>query len=171
MNLTPRLRIFFATAILSLTAFSGAATELDYEKAILLDAEDLAEQGIAEAYARVLPELTKYVATPLVIQEHIDSHALSYEVSVGSRRYPIYPSSHGGDEYESWGVATAALFAIINEQLEDSAVGFYAVNSGNDLMGMFLTPAEAERAQRALPRKTEWPYMPANCPPWFGQRH
>jgi hypothetical protein len=35
---------------------------LDYDKMILLDAEDLAEAGILEAYEELLPELQNYVA-------------------------------------------------------------------------------------------------------------
>ena len=36
---------------------------LDYDQWIILDAEDLAETGIAEAYEGLLPVLRKYVST------------------------------------------------------------------------------------------------------------
>jgi hypothetical protein len=42
---------------------------LDYEKLIPLDAEALAEGGIREAYASILPHLIQYVAEPAEVQE------------------------------------------------------------------------------------------------------
>ncbi|WP_285445832.1 hypothetical protein [Xanthomonas sp. fls2-241-TYG-148] len=145
--------------------------ELDYDKAIHLDAEELAEQGIAEAYTKLLPELKHHVHAPLVVREHLNSDLPSYEVVAGSRHYKIYPSPHGGDEYEGWGNATYALFAIVNAQLQHSSVRFYAINSGNDLFGIFLTPAEAKSARHSLPRRQDWPYLPTDTPPWFGQEN
>jgi hypothetical protein len=42
---------------------------------------------------------------------------------------------------------------------------------GNDLFGIFMTPEQAERARHALPRKSDWPYLPVPEPPWFGMFH
>jgi hypothetical protein len=142
---------------------------LDYDRLILLDAEDLAEQGILDAYERVLPELQKYTDLPLRIEETMDNDLPSYTVRADGEAYVIYSAELEGTEGESWGRATAALFAIVNEQLEGSEVRFYAINSGNDLGGMFLTPEQAQAAQVGLARKSDWPYIPNQIEPFYGQ--
>jgi hypothetical protein len=151
----------------------GAATaqELDYSRAIHLDAEALAEQGMVECYSRLLPELKAYVAAPLVLSEKVDAERGRYAVLAGGSVQDIFPSPLGGDEHESWGVATAALFEIVNRQLKNAPVKFYAINSGNDLMGIFLTQEQAEAARKTLKRRSDWPYLPAMQAPWFGQYH
>jgi hypothetical protein len=64
-----------------------------------------------------------------------------------------------------------AFFTIVNDQLARSHYRFYAINGGNDLFGVFLTPTLAEAAQKTLPNKSDWPYLPKDEPPWFGQYH
>jgi hypothetical protein len=49
---------------------------LDYEQLILLDAENLAEAGIREAYESLLPELRKYVPQPAQVDEVIDNDSV-----------------------------------------------------------------------------------------------
>ena len=151
----------------------GAATaqELDYSGAIHLDAEDLAEQGLAEGYARVLPTLKNYVASPIILKEEVDSERGIYTVLVGTHAQRIFPSPLGGGEDESWGVATATLFNTVNRQLSYAPVKFYALNSGNDLMGIFLTERQAAGARKAVKRRVDWPYLPTMRAPWFGQYH
>jgi hypothetical protein len=75
------------------------------------------------------------------------------------------------NEDESWGKATYALFSIVNAQLAGSPYRFYAINGGNDLGGMFLTLEEYEAAKRSLKRKSDWPYLPTDEPPDYGQPH
>jgi hypothetical protein len=151
----------------------GAATaeELDYSRAIHLDAEALAEQGMVEGYSRLLPELKAYVVSPLVLREKVETDRGIYTVFVDSSAQRIFPSPLGGDEHESWGVATAALFEIVNRQLVAASVKFYALNSGNDLMGIFLTEHQAEAARKALKHRSDWPYLPTMHAAWFGQYH
>jgi hypothetical protein len=74
-------------------------------------------------------------------------------------------------ESESWGRATFILFSLVNQQLSDAEVSFYAINGGNDLGGMFLTEAQVEKARRSLPLKSDWPYLPTNEAPHYGQFH
>ncbi|TFW20394.1 hypothetical protein E4L96_10510 [Massilia arenosa] len=151
----------------------GAATaqELDYSRAIHLDAEALAEQGMVEGYSRLLPELKTYVAAPLFLNEKVDAERGVYSVLAGGIVQQIFPSPLGGNAYESWGVATAALFGFVNRQLLTAPVKLYAVNSGNDLIGIFLTRRQAEAARKTLKRRSDWPYLPAMQAPWFGQYH
>lgn len=144
---------------------------LDYDQLILLDAENLAEAGIREAYESLLPELRKYVARPRQVEEVIDHQAGRYAVKSGAKEFVIYAPDLHDEGGESWGRATVAFFAIINDQLTDSQYRFYAINGGNDLGGMFLTPVQAADAQKTLPNKTDWPYIPNDEPDWHGQYH
>ncbi len=133
---------------------------LDYEKMVLLDAEDLAEGGIKNAYDDLLSELGRYVSTPAVIQEVNDWEAPRYAVQFGGEEYLICSPELPNDEGQSWGRATYVFFKIVNAQLTQSAYRFYAINGGNDLGGMFLTESECEAARKSLPRKEDWPYLP-----------
>lgn len=144
---------------------------LDYDKLILLDAEYLAEAGIREAYESLLPELRKYVPEPGEIKEVIDHKAGRYAVRSGTKEFVIYAPDLRDEGGDSWGRATVAFFNIVNDQLADSQYRFYAINGGNDLAGMFLTPAQAADAQKTLPNKTDWPYFPKDEPDWYGQHH
>jgi hypothetical protein len=145
---------------------------LNYDRTIPLDAEALAETGIREAYESLLPELQKFVSQPLPVEEMIDNHTPSYVVLCGGQRYTVVDSEREREGRNSWGQATWALFDIVNNQLQLSGLEyrFYAINGGNDLFGIFLTPENAQSVQIAL-AKREWPYIPAAEPPWFGQFH
>lgn len=147
---------------------SSMAAELNYDEMIPLDAEALAETGVKAAYERLLPALRKYVASPAEVSELIDHDVPSYAVTCMGTKYPIYDQ---GDQDESWGRATFALFDIVNRQLATAPRRLFAINGGNDLGGMFLTPAEAEAAKKSLPRKTDWPYLPDAKQPAYGQYH
>jgi hypothetical protein len=144
---------------------------LDYDRWIHLDAEALAETGFREAYESLLPELRKYVPQPAPIEEVIDNDTPSYSVRCGTKEYAIYGPEHDEENSNSWGRATFAFFSIVNDQLAGSEYRFYAINGGNDLGGMFLTPAQARAAQDTLPNRRDWPYLPTDEPPWYGQHH
>ncbi|MFT3667954.1 MAG: hypothetical protein QM795_05075 [Pseudoxanthomonas sp.] len=145
------------------------AMPLDYDTMIFLDAEALAETGIGEAYEQLLPELKRYVAQPLPVEEVFDPEAPRYALRVERREYVIYtPDTEGG---ASWGAAAYVFFKIVNDQLAGSDVRFYAINGGNDLGGMFLTTEEAKAARDELPRRQDWPYLPEADGPWYGQYH
>jgi hypothetical protein len=144
---------------------------LDYDRLFLLDAEDLAETGIREAYESLLPELRKYVPQPAQIDEVIDNDTPKYSVRCGTKEYVIYGPEPGNESGNSWGRATFVFFRIVNDQLAGSEYRFYAINGGNDLGGMFLTPAQARAAQDSLPYRRDWPYLPTDEPPWYGQPH
>ena len=145
-----------------------APGSLDYEKLVTLDAEDLAEQGIAEAYRGLIPVLSSYVAHPLEVEDLVDEDACSYSVRCNGVDHLVYSPSVSGTEQASWGRATAVFFQLVNEQLAATPVRFYAINGGNDLGGLFLTEAQAESARAALPRKEDWPYFPTLQEPWHG---
>ncbi len=144
----------------------SVADELDYDEWIHLDAEALAEGGVGAAYEDLLPRLREHVASPAEVSERLDDGAPSYVVSCLGTDYPIYDV---GDQDESWGRATFALFDIVNRQLATTPVRFFAIGGGNDLGGMFLTPERAEAARASLPRKLDWPYLPTAKGPSYGQ--
>jgi hypothetical protein len=151
-------------------AWAGSGP-LDYDKLHLLDAECLAEQGIAEAYRELLPTLRTYAPAPHEVDEVIDEATGSYSVGCNGRTHVVYSPDESGSEAASWGRATAIFFGRVNEQLQGSNVRFHAIDGGNDLGGMFLTEAEVEGARATLPRKSDWPYIPTMEGPWHGQAH
>lgn len=147
------------------------AFTLNYDDAIPLDAEALAEGGIAEGYESILPALFKFVKNPAKIEEDRDDDAPSYSVRCGNTDFEIYSPDLDEKAGNSWGRATVALFSIVNAQLDDSSHRFYAINGGNDLFGMFLMPAQAKEAQKSLPNKSDWPYLPKDEEPYYGKYH
>jgi hypothetical protein len=150
---------------------SAISQELNYSHAIQLDAEALAEQGMAERYVSVQPALKAYGVVPLMLTENLDSEKGLYSVTIGSDTQQITPSPLGGGEGESWGVATAVFFEFVNRQLAQAPVKFYALNAGNDLMGIFLTESQVAMAKKNIKRPSDWPYLPKMQAPWFGQYH
>lgn len=118
---------------------SESGSTLDYDRMVLLDAEDLAEAGIKGAYEELKPILRTYVAEPAELVEITEDSQPSYSVSCSGVTYDIYSPALPDSEGESWARATYAFFTIINHQLKESVVKFYAINGGNDLGGMFLT--------------------------------
>ncbi len=144
---------------------------LDYDKLIFLDSENLAEQGIGKAYADLEKYLRSQGVEPAPIEEVIDASGSDYRVRFRGTEFVIYSPSVVGSDENSWGLATHALFSIVNQQLAEDRPRFYAINGGNDLGGMFLTANEVSRARAALKRREDWPYLPTKEAPWFGQEH
>ena len=145
--------------------------KLDYDKMVFLDAEDLAEAGIKEAYQSTMRALGQYVSEPTEVQEVVDNKAPSYVVKCAGLEYVIYSPALPEVEGRSWGRAAHAFFKIVNDQLTKSEYRLYAINGGNDLGGMFLTQSEREAARKSLPRKEDWPYLPTLEHPWYDQYH
>jgi hypothetical protein len=145
--------------------------KLNYDELIILDAEDLAETGIKEAYEAIKHRLGQYVAEPAEIEELADPDVPSYTIKCRGVEYPIYSPDLDDEQGGSWARATFAFFKIVNDQLTRLDHRLYAINGGNELSGMFLTKSECEAARRALPHKTDWPYLPTLDDPWYGQPH
>ncbi|QLS07690.1 hypothetical protein [Citrobacter freundii] len=144
---------------------------LDYEKLILLDAERLAEQGIADAYQLLLPTLREHVARPAEVREILDADLPAYTIQCNGEEYIVYSTAEPGTEVQSWGRATFFLFLIVNKQLKGTGIQFYAVDEGNNLAGIFLSQEQALLAQAAINSRTDWPYIPELNEPWYGQYH
>ncbi|AHY58444.1 hypothetical protein [Stenotrophomonas rhizophila] len=161
---------FMAIVATACNAQSAANVNLDYDRLILLDAEDLAEAGIGEAYLQLLPELQKYVSRPASVEELIDSDIPRYAILVNGAEYVIYSSDSAGSEDASWRCAAYVFFKVVNDQLVHTDVRFFAINAGNDLGGLFLTPEQAVTSRVTLPRPSDWPYLPETAGPWCGQQ-
>jgi hypothetical protein len=162
--------IIAAIAAILPGSVAGGGFELDYDKTIILDAEELAEGRIAEIYETILPELRKYISEPYVVSDNYNSEQDSYDVTANGQKYHIYGPEDKNDDNEIWGIATFVFFKIVNDQLSNSNVKFYAINGGNDLFGIFLSPDDALAARPSLNRRY-WPYLPVNEAPWYGQFH
>lgn len=153
--------------------FNGRAS-FNYDAMIYLDAEDLAEAGIKEAYEKdVLPLLRQYVERPASIEEILDNYSGSYSVVANGKQYDIYDQQ--ADGCGPWPKATYAMFDIVNRQLASSDRKFYAFYSSNDLSGMFLTAEEYQRCVDEIIQKkasrSNLPYFPTMETPWFGFPH
>lgn len=142
--------------------------EIDYEAAIMLDAEELGEGGVGEAYTRLQPHLLELGVMPPapLVEEWTEDD--SYIVTCAGERYVVIPNPVTDN---NWAAGTFALFDIVNRQLTQTAHRFYAINGGNDLFGIFLLPDSAVRAREALARPTDWPYLPVLDNDWGGMHH
>jgi len=174
-----RIAIFITILVLiSLSCISGngiaiptSTIDQKYFDDYYLDAEYLAELGIKNKYEILLPELKQLITKPENIEEMIDSEKGIYIILYKDREYVIQSPEYNDTGFESWGRATFALFDIINDQLNETDHRFYAINGGNDLAGIFLTMEELEKIKQTITNKRDWPFLPINDPPWYGQSH
>ncbi len=145
--------------------------KINYDVAFFLDAEALAEGGISEAYQKVMPELMRYIPDPVQIEEIIND--ANYAILAQGTLYSIFPIDEfieNAAEQNLWGIAAYVFFKIINDQLiaSKAPVLFYAINGGNDLAGIFLSPADAKATQTSLRNPKDWPYLITPNPPYYG---
>jgi hypothetical protein len=140
------------------------------------DAESLVEGGICEFVREIEPFLARQGVTINQLKDDIDESG--YTVSVNKKEHVIYDAAELKRDQKQlvsiWGLATARGFAIINEMLTNSGSDerLYAVNGGNDLFGIFLSP-ELREAVCDHPDATlsDRPYIPNAEHPWYGQEH
>jgi hypothetical protein len=149
----------------------SSSSVIDLDQTVHLDAETLAEGGIAEAYESLRPRLQEYVPKPGTITEEKDGNGDRYLVRFRDREFLIYAPGIDTSQGQSWGRAMHALFTIVNDQLAESRHRLYAIDGANDLRGIFLTGDQVEAARKALPQRTDWPYLPTDEHPWYGQYH
>ena len=136
----------------------------DYDL-VLLDAGELAEGGILEAYEQLHPQLRQHQAAEIEIAEDIDDDTGAYTVFADGARYDIYGADVKGD---AWTLATIAFFEIVNAALAQTTYRFYALYAGNDLAGVFLTEDQFRIARERIAQRSDWPWTPVNRAPDFG---
>jgi hypothetical protein len=144
-----------------------APPALDYDQAIPLDAENLAEGGIAEAYEEVRAAFAERGIRLGDISQDFGEDA--YTVTQGGRQWVAWTRDMPTDHGEHWLMATVALFQAVNTQLAGSGKTFYALNGGNDLFGILLSEDEMLAARGKLPRRSDWPWLPNDAAPDFGE--
>ena len=125
------------------------AAPFDVDDLILLDAEELAEQGILEAYEQLHPQLRQYEASNVDIVEEFDDDEATYTVFADGKRYDIRGNGVEGD---AWVLATVAFFEIVNASLA----------------GIFLTEDQFYQARRRIERHVHWPWTPVDHAPDYG---
>ena len=74
------------------------AFKLDYDKMLLLDAEDLAEGGILRAYQSMQNALAQHGVEPAQVREFVDSNNPSYSVRCGEQEYVIYSPARSAEK-------------------------------------------------------------------------
>lgn len=164
------MRNIFSTLVviflISLSASSDANKpfQVDYDKVIVLDAEELAEGGILQAYEKIKPELSHYVKKIEEIEEVMDNAVPSYYIKFRGEKLAVYGPNISEKEMDSWMRATSVLFYIVNSQLVNSDIKFYALNGGNDLGGMFLTVDQYKEANKSLKKDIDKFYLPTLYP-------
>ncbi|MFM7348495.1 MAG: hypothetical protein ACKO01_03290 [Erythrobacter sp.] len=152
-------------------AAAPAGDPIDYAKAIMLDAESLAEGGIGQAYALLIEQSTDLKVDWLPLDENFEGQeqgsdeGLSYRVTLGGKTDFVFGSPPGQDH---WAMATATFFDIVNRQLVDRPFKFYALMEGNDLQAIALTEKEFAAAKRYHAGTRYGPYLPTKTPPHYG---
>ncbi len=144
---------------------------INYELAIHLDAESLAEMGMKEAYVELQRQSVDIEVQWAPMREMFDGKnegfdgGANYRVEVNRKVYPVFGSTPANDP---WAVATATFFDVVNSQLSDFPFKFYAINAGNDLYAIRLTAEEFKRAQLYHMGSPYGPYLPNYTPPNYG---
>jgi hypothetical protein len=146
----------------------AAPAPFDYDDVVLLDAEELAEEGILEAYQQLHPQLRRYAASEVDLAEEVDADGATYTVFADGKRYDIYGN---GVEEDAWVLATIAFFDIVNASLAHATHRFYALYGGNDLAGIFLTDEQFQLARHGIERHADWPWVPVSQAPHYGFPH
>jgi hypothetical protein len=133
------------------------------------DAENLAEGDVGKLLREVSPFLAAHGVALPAIKDDISGDG--YIVRVGGVDYLMYDAEElQGDSF--WALASLRGFGIINELLAaaGSKERAYAINGGNDLQLLFLTP-ELHRVIMDHPDASRryGPYLLTEESPWFGQ--
>ena len=149
----------------------GAQDPLDYESAIHLDAESLAEIGMKVGYEDLIRKAGDIGVDWAPMREMWDGQTQGYDggpnyrVEVNGTTYAVYRE---GAPYETWAIATKAFFDAVNDQLQDKPFKFYALMAGNDLHAIRLTPDEFDTATAYHAGTPDAPYVPTDQPPDYG---
>jgi len=134
------------------------------------DGEDLAKSGICAFIREIQPFLSAQGVKLPDLQD--EASASGYVVRVGGVPHTIYDAKEMKGDI--WGLASARGFALVDKMLESagSPERIYAINGGNDLFAIFLTPElyQTISTQPDFDAKGG-PYKLTEEAPWFGQPH
>ena len=144
---------------------SASMAPFHEDDVVLLDAEELADKGILEAFEHLHPQLREYDWLPVDIEEEVDADGAMYTVFADEQRYDIRGDGVTG---HAWTLATVAFFDIVNTSLAVATHKFYALHRGNDLAGVFLSDEQFQMARQSIKRRSQWPWIPVNQAPDYG---
>jgi hypothetical protein len=110
--------------------------ELDYDKFIILDAEELAEGSIERSYKEIseIIHIEYGIKLKEITPEICESY---YSVNLGGKSIIVYNENQFKND-DIWKLATEVFFSIINSQLNNLEVKLYAINGGNELGGYVI---------------------------------
>ncbi|MEZ6138860.1 MAG: hypothetical protein R3C53_28580 [Pirellulaceae bacterium] len=141
------------------------------------DAENLTECGVADFITSLKPFLDR-VGVTYAISDNWGDHV--YTVTLNGEERLIWSQAELKVEREgkpglTWGLSTVRAFALVNELLEAAETNerLYAINGGNDLAAIFLTPElkDVVCASSGF-RQVDLPYTPIESDDgWYGQPH
>lgn len=149
----------------------------EHPRFYLADAENLTECGVADFMISLKPFLDR-VGVTCAITDNWGDH--DYTVTLSGEERLIWSQTELKVERDgrpglTWGLGTVRTFALVNELLEaaETSERLYAINGGNDLAAIFLTPElkEVVCASSGFPF-VDLPYTPIESDDgWYGQPH
>ena len=129
-----------------------------FRVATRIDAEELIEGSFSSLYDDVREKLIKHgiELEEDCIEEDVDTSEGVTTVSYNDQEYILC----NNDIEDSWERGAYVFFMIINSQIYDKNLKFYAVNGGNDLSGILLKKSEVARLMKSFPGDEDLPYIP-----------
>ena len=129
-----------------------------FRVATRIDAEELIEGSFSSMYDEVRKKLIKHgiELEEDCIEEDVDTSEGVTTVSYNDQEYILC----NNDIEDSWERGAYVFFMIINSQIYDKNLKFYAVNGGNDLSGILLKKSEGARLMKLFANDEDLPYIP-----------
>jgi TPR repeat protein/formylglycine-generating enzyme required for sulfatase activity len=129
-----------------------------FRVATRIDAEELIEGSFSSLYDDVREKLIKHgiELEEDCIEEDVDTSEGVTTISYNDQEYILC----NNDIEDSWERGAYVFFMIINSQIYDKNLKFYAVNGGNDLSGILLKKSEVARLMKSFPGDEDLPYIP-----------
>ena len=129
-----------------------------FRVATRIDAEELIEGSFSSLYDEVRKKLIKHgiELEEDCIEEDVDTSEGVTTVSYNDQEYILC----NNDIEDSWERGAYVFFMIINSQIYDKNLKFYAVNGGNDLSGILLKKSEGARLMKLFANDEDLPYIP-----------
>ena len=129
-----------------------------FRVATRIDAEELIEGSFSSLYDDVREKLIKHgiELEEDCIEEDVDTSEGVTTINYNDQEYILC----NNDIEDSWERGAYVFFMIINSQIYDKNLKFYAVNGGNDLSGILLKKSEVARLMKSFPDDEDLPYIP-----------
>lgn len=152
-------------ALKAQVAAEGVVALYGSRRVVQLDAESLAEGGIADGLLRVGPQVR---ARGLRLDDFATLRVEpDYAVRLNGKTYEVYGADDLADGRAIWPLATETFFRMLNENMSSfSKDRAYALFAGNDLQVIFISPALVPFFE-TMPVEQR-PYTPTRNGPQYG---